>query len=211
MLRGWGAGETGSSYYCLWPWEEEGNRGSGHVGDKKSQAEGMGRFTMRVVSTAPVGTGGAAEKAAVPHPPPPLPRVGTGHPPRPPTCRATPRLSGITTNTQSNKTPTKGHKHLERRPPWSETNSETKILLSRSPLLIHKHAPHPHSTLTCSLTVPQAPLQSQKHRGNSTIHCPPESQKHTEPWTRTHQLHTHTKRKCHPSYPAPQARCLWPP
>lgn len=40
-------------------------------GGGQSQAEGRGRFMMRVMSAAPVVTDGSAEKATVPHPPPP--------------------------------------------------------------------------------------------------------------------------------------------
>lgn len=60
-----------------------GNRGSRHIGGKKSRAEGTGRFMVRVISTTPAVMDSSAEKAAIPRPPPPLYHVHMGHPQHP--------------------------------------------------------------------------------------------------------------------------------
>lgn len=83
---------------------------------RQSQAEGRGRFMMRVMSAAPVVMDGSAEKATVPHS---AARPWCAH--RPPTelCTDSQTTSheNLTTNTpRATDTPTKGQETLGEEP-----------------------------------------------------------------------------------------------
>lgn len=156
----------------------------------------------RAVSAAPAVMDGSAEKAAVPHLPPPLRSAHSGYAQGPNAQaprRAKHRLSASDKDiagdtTQSNKnTLTKGHKTWERRPPWSETTPETQRQRCSYRDQRGSHTHIPPQTLIGSRT-----LRSSR-RNASTTHTPPVSPSHrnTDVDTIHSYVHTHT--------PQPQA------
>lgn len=154
----------------------------------------------RAVSAAPAVMDGSAEKAAVPHLPPPLRSAHSGYAQGPNAQaprRAKHRLSASDKDiagdtTQSNKnTLTKGHKTWERRPPWSETTPETQRQRCSYRDQRGSHTHIPPQTLIGSRT-----LRSSR-RNASTTHTPPVSPRVTETqtWIPFTHMYTHT----HPS------------